>query len=347
MTSTRDPVRMARPMERPEASSHSGAEAAVLRSARAIVSGCNVDIAGTSVHLEATDGRRALAMALLLCDLPFHGAPARLKIRFSGQCPPRPSRPPDQVDDDFLIWRGAEELVIRYGEGMGARVRGGRLEVGGDDAHPARAFRQIFPFAITHLLAPLGRFVLHAAGLSQEGASLLVLGGSGAGKSSVVLAGVRAGWRPMSDDLVVVRLGADGPQARGIRRPVAGPSEMVDSAALGARPIPGDLRGRWRVPLEQWASGWHRVAGSLVTAHATTPGSSLDRLDAGRLLEPLLLAFLSLSGPGYVQTWLPVAAALSRSPGWELRHGTEPAQRRAGAERLLGVVRAHLTPEPG
>lgn len=63
----------------------------------------------------------------------------------------------------------------------------------------------------------------------------------------------------MSDDLVVVRLGADGPQARGIRRPVAGPSDMVDCAALGARPIPGDLRGRWRVPLEQWPRagiGW-------------------------------------------------------------------------------------------
>lgn len=330
-------------MERPEASSHSGAEVALPRSARAIVAGRIVDMAGTSVLLKATDGRRALAMALLLCDLPSHPGPAHLKIRFSAECPPAPSRAPDLAESGFLLWREGADLAIRHGAGVGVRVRGGTAEVGGDDRELARAFRQIFPFAISHLLAPLGRYVLHAAGLDHSRGAVLVLGGSGAGKSSVLLAGTGAGWRPMSDDLVVVRPAARGPEARGIRRPVAVPPDMLDPAASDAQPIPGDPRGRWQVQLGPWTSGWRQVVGTLVSGHAATPESKLQPLTSGALLEPMLTSFLSLGSPDHLHAWFPLAAGLTRAPGWMFRHGRDPAQRRAGALRLLGVVGGHLT----
>jgi hypothetical protein len=200
---------------------------------------------------------------------------------------------------------------------------------------------------LSHLLAPLDRFVLHAAGLEWQGTSILVFGGSGLGKSTVALAGVRAGGRVMSDDLVVIRSGVDGPEAQGVRRPIAVPPESIDKSAVGARPIPGDLRGRWEAPVEHWACGWRPVVGSVVTTHATTPGSSLLPLTADRLVEPALTAFLSLSGLTHLRAWLPTAAALSRLPGWELRHDTEPALRHAEAVRLLDELRERLAISAG
>lgn len=60
-----------------------------------------------------------------------------------------------------------------------------------------------------------------------------------------------------------------------------------------------------------------------------------------------MAAFLSLSGLVHVRAWLPTAAALSRLPGWELRHGTEPALRHAEAVRLLDEIRERLAISAG
>ena len=330
-------------MEVPEASSHRGPEAAALRSARAIVSGVIVDIGGHPLLLRATDLHRARAMAVLLSDLPLHPGPARLKIQFDERCPPSPRRPPDQADGDFRIWRSPERLVIRHGERLGALVSGDTAEVGGDDVDIARRFRQMFSYVLAQLLAPLDRLVLHAAGLEWGGLAVLVFGGSGAGKSTTALAALAAGTRLMSDDLVVVRMDNGRPEAHGVPRPMAVPADVVDLSAADARPIPRDSRGRWEVPVDQWARGWQPVAASLLTTHARVPGSRLLPVTADRVLETVLSSFVSLSGLPGLRAWLPTAGAISRLRAWSLAHGTDAVRRSADAHRLLATVRDQLS----
>lgn len=333
---------MARPMEQPEASSHSDPAAAERRSARAIVSGRIVDIGGLPVLLQATDLRRAHAAAGLLCDLPSHPGPALLKLRFSAERPELPRRAPEQSDGDFRVWRSGGGLELGYGKGMGGSVVSDSAEIGGHDLDLRRAFRQIFPLVVSHLLAPFGRFVIHAAGIEVAGSGVVVVGGSGSGKSSVLVAAAQEGWTALSDDLVVVRAGAAGCEILGIRRAVAGPPEVVDLTDPRTQPIANDPRGRWVVPVDRWSGGWHPAGAVLMTAHARARCSTLHPRSGTDLFPPVIESFLALGGSDHLRPWFPIAATLSRLPGWELRHGRDPAQRLVAARRLLAAVATHL-----
>jgi hypothetical protein len=69
------------------------------------------------------------------------------------------------------------------------------------------------------LVARHGRAPLHAAGFLADGLAVLLAGPSGAGKSSLTLAAHRAGFAPLSDDIVFVEAGAT-PRVWGLPRPI-------------------------------------------------------------------------------------------------------------------------------
>lgn len=75
-----------------------------------------------------------------------------------------------------------------------------------------------FLVGLIHLLAPLGFYDLHAAGLIRDGIGYLFLGESGSGKSSTALSLVRQGWHYVSDDALLVRPSADGIEVLAFRR---------------------------------------------------------------------------------------------------------------------------------
>lgn len=54
------------------------------------------------------------------------------------------------------------------------------------------------------LLRTCGRFLLHAAGLEHNGKGYLILGKSGAGKSTTTLSLVRQGWKYLGDDALLL-----------------------------------------------------------------------------------------------------------------------------------------------
>jgi hypothetical protein len=54
------------------------------------------------------------------------------------------------------------------------------------------------------------RFAVHAGGVALGGRAVLFPGASGAGKSTIALACVRAGWELLGDDLVLLRENDDG-----------------------------------------------------------------------------------------------------------------------------------------
>jgi len=75
-----------------------------------------------------------------------------------------------------------------------------------------------FLIGLIHLLAPLGFYDLHAAGLIRDGIGYLFLGESGSGKSSTALSLVRQGWHYVSDDALLVRPSADGIEVLSFRK---------------------------------------------------------------------------------------------------------------------------------
>ena len=65
-------------------------------------------------------------------------------------------------------------------------------------------------FCILKLMRPAGYFSLHAAAVvSPGGAGMLMVGPSGSGKTTLAVGLIRAGWRYLSDDAVLVRQGVD------------------------------------------------------------------------------------------------------------------------------------------
>ncbi len=81
-------------------------------------------------------------------------------------------------------------------------------------------------------------FALHAAALTRAGVGCLLVGESGAGKSTMALNLVRRGWGYLSDDSILLRPGADRVEAFGFRR-------RVSMEPLAARGFP-EVSDQWR-----------------------------------------------------------------------------------------------------
>ncbi len=65
--------------------------------------------------------------------------------------------------------------------------------------------REFFLLGLLMLLRPLGLYGLHACGLRRGDTGLLIVGSSGAGKTTTTLNLVRHGWGYLSDDAVLLR----------------------------------------------------------------------------------------------------------------------------------------------
>ena len=92
------------------------------------------------------------------------------------------------------------------------------------------------------------RHVLHAAAVEREGQAVVVLGGSGAGKSTFAYAAAHAGWGIVTDDLCIVEAG-DGVYVTGFPKPVNVPSDVLAATPVDAARLAGDARDRWALPL--------------------------------------------------------------------------------------------------
>jgi hypothetical protein len=286
-----------------------------------------VDVAGIPIRFEASDLSRARAVESGLGALAPVGAPARMSVAFGSSYVALPDRPWDHADGEVRAWWDADELRLAHGR-FSCLVTKTSAIIGGE-GEPERAFRQIVPYVLSHLLAGQQRFLLHAAAIEREGEVLLVLGPSGSGKSSLVVGALRGGWKALADDLVVLR-DAGTPEVCGIAKPIAGPAEVVRSSGLACQSLDGDPRGRWLVAHDP-TPGWFRVAGTLICAHDTGVRSSVQPLSSAGLVESLLLSFLSAKQPAALRDFLPVAAAVTCRRGWTL------SQSRIQSERLKRI----------
>jgi hypothetical protein len=301
-----------------------------------------VDLAGIATHVWAADIPRAEAMAATLrVAMPVPGPPS-LEVRFENR-----AAPVMQWSDStpFEIRRDAPGLVyVRSHLGLVARVTPNEIVVAGDASDLVAAFRRVFSFAVAHVFAARHRHVLHAAALSVDEGCLLVLGPTGAGKSTVALCALQCGWPVLGDDLVALEAIDDCIVATALPRPIAAPRELIDDAR--AVPIPGDLRERLELPPTTITPGTKPVLGLIVTTHGDTRASSVQEVRPFAVVPIVLSSCLVADTAETRQALFPFVVQLSRLPTVELAHGTRSDGRIEQGAHLLEQIRTRFARSP-
>jgi hypothetical protein len=160
---------------------------------------------------------------------------------------------------------------------------------------PSRTQANFWCFGLMKLLRPLRLYSLHAAALaSDDGQGLLLVGPSGSGKSTLAIGLIRAGWRYLSDDAVLLRNACDRVEATACRKSFyIDAVRSADYADCGLDEREPDSSGaeRIRLRLHETYGGQHAaqcVPRAVVFPRITgLPRSALRpiaRLDALRLL---------------------------------------------------------------
>lgn len=204
------------------------------------------------------DPALAVEIRELFGPMAEHPGPYEAEIVVDAAAPAKPAREPDEFYEVISLWRAGDELLVDSGGTLRAHATATRAVIGGaigEGSSGAVMLRRIVHHVIAHLLSLNGRLVAHGAAVGRAGKAVLLLGGSGSGKSTSAYLASMAGWSLLSDDLVVVRRnvgdGRDGRDvgsgeridAIGIHRALAVPPDVADADAAG---IEFDFRGRRR-----------------------------------------------------------------------------------------------------
>jgi tetratricopeptide (TPR) repeat protein len=283
--------------------------------ARALLSGLAIDIGDVTVGVSATDAMRANAARALLGRLAPSVREPVVHLHFGGHCLAPPERDPDDSAGELRIWHDDQALEIAYGRYAGARVEAGQGRLGGYATDLRRMSHQVVPFMLGSLLAPHGHFVVHGGAIQRDGKAVLILGGSGMGKSTLILAALQDGWSVLTDDLAVMRSGPGGLRVSGIPKPLVVPRDV-----LGAEtPSVSDHRGRVKLPFEEWDRGSHPVGAVLVVGHVEGSTAVVEPIERPQLLGALFDSMLSRQ-PSNMRRFFGLAAQLCDLPAFRLRH---------------------------
>ncbi len=197
------------------------------------------------------DGDRAYRSFLADLVDPFEPEPSRV-VRIRHSLSAVPFFEGETIFESEASWsilaRGSERaLAFRHPDGemlFVAAFRPGSPDVvvecaprlllrEGDRSVLASPFHYPLDQVLTMYLLGERGIVLHAAGALVNGRGLALAGVSGAGKSTLTgLASGRPGWTPLSDDRVIVRVGAGAPTLHGTPWPGEGLSAENRQGAL-------------------------------------------------------------------------------------------------------------------
>jgi hypothetical protein len=94
--------------------------------------------------------------------------------------------------------------------------------------HPWEQQQGFFLFTLIALLRQHGRYTLHANALVHQDASYLIVGSSGAGKTTLTACLLRQGWASLGDDALMLQDVPPGIQALALRRGFAFTPDTLD-----------------------------------------------------------------------------------------------------------------------
>jgi hypothetical protein len=307
-----------------------------------VLAGCTVDLFGVPTRLVAEDPDGARALARVLRAARSTDTAPRVEVRACVEGPTVPDGDPTSRSEQFEVWRAhAGVRSVRHVSGLTARATRDAIEIGGTAERFDEMFRRTCVLALAYCFAQHDRPFVHASAIATGRRAVLVLGASGAGKSTVAFSALRAGWRVLSDDIVAMSAGDTGPGAAGLPRPLAVPPGVLDGARPSS-PMPGDPRGRHELGAEAISHGWYPVGGCLVVRHATEPRGTVEAIDAHAMFEELLGSFAPVEHADDVRRVFPLAAALARRPRAALRLARDPATRVSDTMALLDRIRAEF-----
>jgi hypothetical protein len=329
-------------MDEPETGIHSSADERPLRSARALTAGVTVSLTDDlPIRVAATDADKTEAIRSMLGDLPPDPRPAAFEIVYRDEPQELPEREPDETYSDLVLWREGDSLLLRHKSGITACATHEGFTAAGAGEAVRIAFRRLFQPAITHVLGYRDMFVVHGGGLVRDDRAVLLLGATGKGKSTLVAAAAKDGWRILSDDLVILQRGPEGLLIAGIPKTVAVPSEL-GVEIQGARRLPNDPRERDELPSHILTRGWHPLRAVLRVGHGSDLESEVEPFKGPALLHFVIGSFPSAGNGDLLQRFYPVAGAASRLPGWTLFHSRDLDRRLESSARALDGVYATL-----
>jgi hypothetical protein len=307
---------------------------------RDLVCGLTVALGDVPAVVRAADVERARAMAPVIGELPPDRRVPVVEVEYTATSGPVPSVPPDEIHGPVCLWREGAVLRLSYADGrVTATATANAIRAGGDGVDLADAWRFVFHYALAHVLALHGRYLLHAGAIANDGGALIVTGASGSGKSTLVLAALDAGWSALSDDLVAVRPGATGPEVCGIAKPFRVPSELLVTAAGTTDGRPAS-RDRSHVSGHEWLPGWVRVRAPVAVGHNDAPHAEVTPVRATAAVELAVSAFIGMGDASQLRSYLPIASGIGKHGGYRLQHGNDSSTRlleAAGALASLGA----------
>ena len=304
-------------------------------SARGLLAGVTVDVGGVAVGLRATDSMRARAVHALLGWMPPTGEDPSVALTFGSHRRALPAREPDEYNGDVRLWFDGRDFAVAHGDAVTGHLENETARIGGYAPDLTRVLRQVAPFVLACQLAVHGRFLLHAGAIQRDGRAVLVLGGSGSGKSTLILGALEAGWSALADDHVLVCERPDGLYVMGVPRPLAVPADAVTRDAM-VWPIPGDARGRLRLPFAQWDRDWRRVAAVAVVVHGDRDEPCVTEVAREEMLARVIRAMLSRRRE-HVRAFMRPAMTLAALPALRLAHSRTARGRPLRAANALAA----------
>lgn len=289
-----------------------------------------VDAGGLVLQVEAASAADAALVERVVGSATTTATPDAV-LRIGADPPPVPARPPDFAGPYGKHWDDGTTHWFEHDWGLAVRVSAGEAVLGGPAAGYRRwvTVRNSMLFVLARLLLAQDRFLLHGAAVRRDEGALLVVGESGAGKSSLAYAAHLAGWHVLGDDMVAIGTNL---RVQGIPRVPTIPADVA--AGTDGEPLPHDPRERLELPQFELDRREAPITGVLVCRHDDGPGrlAVASPTDAVAALVP---AFVLSALPRPVTRWFPLATQLARQPAFWFGHAADEAVRLARAGELL------------
>jgi hypothetical protein len=297
------------------------------------------DVSGVPLLVRAPDPARASFVTANLVGFPKIGTRAVVSISVVTEPGTTPGRAPDDELLGMRFWRDGVGIVASSHD-LVLQVTGDAAVAHLPDAGDGEQLENLASLAFTWLLGPHSRYVVHGGALACGDRAVLVLGHTGAGKSTLAAAALDGGWSVLADDQVV--LDASGAPdvpvvVHGLHRSPAIPRELGGVHAAGGVAL-GDPRDRAELPREVLARGGVPLAGVVVVTHSERDDGELEPTTASHVFPLVLQSFAGSAETRLRARFFPVAGRLARLPTFALAHARETSRRRSRAAAHLQSV---------
>ena len=297
-----------------------------------------ISMAGVPISVDAGDDARWAALDALFgtCRDTVDAPVGSVEL---GQDPPAaPDEAPDVRFADVSMWFTPDGVVTRHDDGLVVRRDGLAIHAGGPDLGRdlPRAFRRSVQHVLIDALADVDRHALHAAAIARGDRALVVLGDTGAGKSSLAIGALRGGWSVLTDDIAWLLSTSAGLDVIGFPKPLHVPADMRAEVPDASAQIVGDARGRYVSAARLTADDQpRRVVGVVEIRHGQGDGTVAPLASGSHLVAMALASYPLQEHVARARRFFPLAARLGRLPAVTIAHAADPARR---AERAVALL---------